>query len=241
MTWPLAAFSAVFVVFLALLLWVSQRQKQRYALAKGVQSTLFVLAALLAFFTGSAARPAAFALLLAALILCAFGDIALGVANQARRKSEGEGKEKVGTAGIRKAPFLAGAAAFLLAHLVFCVLYFHIAPFHPLVLVLPVACVILIYSFEHFGLIRTGKMKPLVFIYPFVVGMMASSALATAIAAGPSPYGALTVAGSILFLISDAILVFLYFGVKKHVAFRISNLLTYYLGVFLLALSSHWF
>lgn len=241
MGWLLWIYTAVFLACLALLLWVSQKRRQRYALAKGVQSGLFVAGALLAYYTGSQNHPTAFPLLMAALLLCAGGDIALGFANQAAKHKKPGGDAAVGTSGARKIPFLGGAAAFLAAHVVFCLLYFSIRPFHPLSLILPVICVALILTFDLRGLIRTGKLRALCVVYPFLVGLMTSAALSSALAADTSSYALLTVAGSILFLLSDLVLVFLYFGATKRGIYRYANLITYYLGVFLLAMSSHWF
>lgn len=237
-------YAAVFLLCLIILLWVSQKRRQRYALAKGIQSALFVGGALLAWFSGNRLAPQSFPLMLTALILCAFGDIALGFANQARHKASATHKDAssaVGTAGVRKVPFLAGAGAFLAAHVVFCIFYFRVNPFHPLCLILPAACVALIMSFEGFGLIRMGKLKFLGIIYPFLVGLMTSAALSAAIAVGASSvFSIITAIGSLLFLLSDTVLVFLYFGVKKHSFYRWANLTTYYLGIFLLAASCRW-
>ena len=46
----------------------------------------------------------------------------------------------------------------------------------------------------------------------------------------------LAAVGGILFLISDCVLLFLYFYYKKRRAFRALNLITYYLGMLCLAL-----
>ncbi len=63
---------AAYVSALVWLLWVAGKNKKRYALAKGVCSALFIAVGLLGGLTGGRARGALFALLMLALLLCAF-------------------------------------------------------------------------------------------------------------------------------------------------------------------------
>lgn len=227
---PIIIFIIVYAACLLLLLWVSKNAKNRYALAKGIQSGLFVAGALLAYFTGSASGSwdlGLFFLMLVALLFCAAGDILLGIANQSKEVSQ--------------KPFLAGAAAFIIAHIVFCIHYFLRVRFGLEVIILPILLVVLIAWFERRAWVRLGQIQRLGYIYTFIVGLMGSGALFTAWQAGlATPVGAFTAIGGILFLLSDAILVFLYFGTTRRPFYRIANLTTYYVGILFLALSLHW-
>lgn len=227
---PLYIFIFAFFICLLMLLWVSKNAKGRYALAKGIQSGLFVIIALVAYFTGSASTShprALFIFILLAFLFCAVGDILLGAANQ--------GKE------VRRGYFLGGAGTFITAHVLFCLHYFVRVSFGLEVLILPVLLVLLIGYFEFRNWIQLGRIRVLGYVYTFIVGLMGSGALFTAYQTSFStPGGLFTAIGGILFLISDAILVFLYFGTKPRSFYRIANLSTYYIGTLFLALSVHW-
>ena len=65
---------------------------------------------------------------------------------------------------------------------------------------------------------------------------MAVSSVAVAGLRGPGNLFA--AAGSVLFLLSDSIIIFLYFYIRQNRWMRFANLTAYYLGLLLLALSA---
>lgn len=254
-------FCAVYVAGLVVLLRVARGHRRWYTLAKGALSALFLLGAVLAWITGSRQHTSVFYLLLAALVLCAAGDVLLGLANSGlfskkRRKQPpaaaagsvdaspaGEASGKAGVsshpAPSRK-PFLFGAGCFSLAHVLYCVLFYGFAPFTWFDGVLPLVLVLVVLWLEHSGRVRLRKMKPVAVVYTFLVGLMATKAAQVGIAAGFVAGSVLLTVGSALFLISDVVLLFLYFGTRRHRIFRGLNLTSYYLGVGMMALSVHW-
>lgn len=214
--WMPVACTGLYLAALIALLWVAKRSRKWYALAKGLCSALFVGTAVLVWLAGGRQAPVYFGLMLAALLLCASGDVLLGAANSRANH-------------VRKGPFLAGAGLFTLAHGVFCVLFMMITPFRWVDLLAPVALVLVLWGLERKKLIRLKKIRPLGYFYTFMVGLMAWKAVATALP--------IVIAGACLFLVSDVILLFLYFGTQRRAWYRTANLTTYYIGVYLLAWS----
>lgn len=220
--------SALYLAALGGLLWVAHANRRLYAAAKGFCSALFVLCALLCWFGGAQRAPWQFALLLAGLLLCAFGDVLLGVAN-------------LNAARVSKKPFLAGAASFTLAHLLLCAHFYLRLPFAWYDLALPALLLAAMYLLEKRGAVRLKKIRPVAYLYTFLVGLMAAKALAAALLVSAPPAQRLVVAaGALLFLVSDAVLLFLYFGHQRRKWYRAANLLCYYGGVWLLALGAYW-
>ncbi|MFQ8832568.1 MAG: lysoplasmalogenase family protein [Ruthenibacterium lactatiformans] len=72
--------------------------------------------------------------------------------------------------------------------------------------------------------------------YSLCVGLMCARGSAFGLACG-GRRGALAAVGAALFLISDAVLLFVYFYVRPRKALRAVNLAAYYLGMLCLALS----
>lgn len=72
--------------------------------------------------------------------------------------------------------------------------------------------------------------------YSLCVGLMCARGTAFGFACG-GRRGALAAVGAALFLISDAVLLFVYFYVRPRKALRAVNLAAYYLGMLCLALS----
>ena len=158
--------------------------------------------------------------LFACLSLCAAGDVLLGLANA--------------HAGFFSRFFLAGAACFTLAHAGLCALFSRFGGgFRPGELILPlllVLCAALAARAKH--KFRLRRMAVPALVYSFFVGLMCAKSVTLALCLGVP----LVAAGGVLFLLSDCVLLFLYFYYKKRKAFRAANLLTYYLGMLCLAL-----
>ncbi|MDL2214114.1 lysoplasmalogenase [Clostridia bacterium OttesenSCG-928-O13] len=221
--------TVLFAISLIFLLWVAKTNKKLYALAKAISSLLFLLCGLRPVFLGEGKVTAGYALLLAGLAFCAFGDVFLGLANSVQNK-------------VSKRPFLAGAFSFTAAHVLFLAMMLIKTPFAWHNLVLPIIMVAVLALLEKKDKIRLKKMRPLAYLYTVVVSMMAGKAVMMLPGAAPvSGDLALFVTGAVLFFISDVILLFLYFGTNRKKYFRGFNLVSYYVGVYMMAMSAPLF
>ena len=198
------------------------KKKKYYAVSKALCSSLFLLCALFAADFGVKGITPTLLLLLAALILCAFGDVFLGVANQKAKTPS-------------RKPFIAGALSFLIAHLLFCLLFYTMLPLCWYDFILPFFMLALLYYLEQGKKVRLKQMRLLAFFYTLLVATMTSKALQVPLLLG---YGTGMAFGAVLFMVSDVILLFLYFGVHRKRWMRTANLLSYYVGVYLMALSA---
>lgn len=219
----------LYTVALAWLLWVARRNRAHYALAKGVCSSLFLVVALVGFYLGNRQAPANFAFLFAALLLCAAGDVLLGLANKKAQR-------------LGKKPFYAGAGSFMLAHLLFLFLFFRYATFRWYNIALPALLAVAMVFFEKSGKVRMKKARPLGYCYAVLIGFMAGKAFEVAVVSSSlsSASRGLVAAGAALFLASDILLMFLYFGTTRRRWLRPANLLTYYVGIYFMALLALW-
>ncbi len=217
--------AAVYLVLLARLLQIagSPRRFHRYTAAKTVTSIGFLVVALLAQFIGRGGMGSRFWLLFLAMAFCAAGDLLLGLANNGH--------------GIHSRTFFRGLVCFGAAHLIFCLFYAFQNPPSWRDLLLPCALLAVTMLLSHKGLLRLHKLRVPAFCYCFLVGLMCSMAI-SAVFPAHGRAQLLCAAGSVLFLISDCIIVFLYFYIRQRSWMRITNLTTYYLGLLLLALSA---
>lgn len=201
----------------------SRRNFHRYAAVKTAASAAFLVTAAAGFFArGGMGRAGA--LLAACLVLCFAGDVLLGLAN------------------VRAAYFghyfAAGAASFCAAHALFCVLFASQASVSPLCFALPaVLTAALCLCARDKRRFRLRRMKVPAVVYSFFVGLMCSLGVSLAFST-PGPHGFLCAVGGFLFLLSDITLLFLYFYHKKRAVLRAVNLVTYYAGMFCLALTA---
>ncbi len=224
----IVAFTILYMACLAVLLVVAKRHKGKYALAKGVCSFLFVAAAVLSWSFGPRRLPGMFAVLLAALLLCAFGDVLLGVSNMAVSHPD-------------KRFFVAGGLSFAVAHVLFVVLFSALWAMHWYDWIFPLLLLAVMLALDLKGKVRLKKLRYLAYVYTVLVGLMAWKAAGGLLYAAAPGTGAVEVCvGAMLFLISDILLLFLYFGVRRFKWLRSANLISYYMGVYLLALSAFW-
>lgn len=225
------------LIYLALLLQLlyvgsSRRFFHYYPISKTCASAGFLALAPIVWYAGqSNVSAAAFAVCMVALVLCATGDILLGFANL--------------RGGSQGSIFKLGVVAFGLAHLVFCALYYTESRFYPLDLLPPLLCVVITFFLEKYKLLRLRKMRIPALCYSFLVGLMVTKAVGLTVWDGFYDHRHLLLAvGSVLFIVSDIILVFMYFGTqltdrRRHIL-RFFNLSTYYIGVLLIALSLYY-
>lgn len=193
--------------------WRGQRRALFY-LAKPL-TTLLILA--LAWVSLSA-LPQYRAWVMAALLCCLVGDIALMLK------------------GTR--PFVLGLSAFLIGHLLLIAAFVTGLPLTPLQLPLPTLLgaavfLLLVTGYAAWLLPRTGKLKPAVLLYLSVLSLMVLAAL---LRAALSERGAddWVLLGALLFALSDAVLAW-----RKFVATpwwgQPATLLSYYLAIGLIA------
>lgn len=206
--------AAVFIVI--------ERMK-RYLVAdviKGVASTFFVV---LGFLGALLSNDVAFArLVMLGLFLGAVADVLLNL----RYVYEGSKGQLAFLAGI--AVFLAGHVAYVCACLPHCRAL-------PLAFVSGVVLAALLLYWI-FGRIE-AKMAFKVFgvFYIGVIVVLNCVALVT-LASAPNAHWAVFFAGTLLFLVSDVILILNTFGPKASFVMRVSNLMLYYVGQLLIAL-----
>ncbi|MEG2087915.1 MAG: lysoplasmalogenase family protein [Angelakisella sp.] len=191
--------------------------KRWHTVTKTATSAVFVAAAVAA----GNSTDSYFQFMLAGLLLCLLGDFFL-----AKAKSN------------TKTPwFFLGGGAFFFAHVVFIAGLSRLDPLSAISFLLPVSMVALVLLLSWMGILRAGKLLPLVGIYIFFVSMLSSKSIGLFLLNPASTRGILAMVGAILFCISDLIILFILFREKPHPALTFVNLLTYYLATMLLALS----
>lgn len=208
-------------------IFIAVEKSERYVLAdaiKGAASALFVLVGLL---SSQLASPQAdqtyIQLILLGLAIGAVADVILNL----RYVFEG-------TQG--KVAFLGGILIFLAGHIAYLLAVSRTCPmlkvFIAIGLVLTGALMMWIFSrieaslvFKIFGVFYIGA-----------ITVMNTVALGSMLA-NPTAHTLTFLAGAILFLISDLALIINTFGPTKHFSLRIANLMLYYVGQLLIALS----
>jgi uncharacterized membrane protein YhhN len=162
-----------------------------------------------------------------AFLLAALGDFLLGLAHS---KDSSDSRT-----------FLAGTLSFLTAHILFYAALTSIDPLRPIDFAIPpvvMAIVILISNGKNVSL---GKMKIPGIIYSFFVGLLFSKGVMILLFQGIGTAHLLIFSGSFLFLVSDMILIFLYFHKSPPKCLAFANLSTYYAAMALLGLSMYPF
>lgn len=188
---------------------------------KGVASAFFVLLGFLGTLSGNA--PEVARLILLGLILGAVADVLLNL----RYVYEGSKAQLAFLAGILV--FLAGHLAYLGAVVPFC-------PALPFVLVVGVILTaVLMYWI--FGRIEAKMVFKVFGVFYVGAIVMLNCVAGCVLAASPSFHWFVFLMGTLLFLISDVILIINNFGPKASFTLRVSNLMLYYVGQLLIALS----
>lgn len=190
-----------------------------HPLGKLLSSIGFVLVATYGgFVTG---QWALYFYMLPGFLLCLCGDVLLGL-------EEGTGREKL---------FLAGLSSFLLGHIAFILAFCMRTELTFKDFILPILVVAVALILVRMKGFNVGKMRGAVLLYSFFVALLFSKAISLVVMSEGAPADVLLCVGSFFFLLSDVIILFLRFYVKQHHLVRFFNLLTYYLGMFLIGLS----
>lgn len=213
----IAVAAGIYLVLAASVL--ALRGRRAYPAAKAAAGVAFtVLAVLCALPVGGAEGVLLFA---AGFALCAAGDVALGVYNLYGRTAWMAG----------------GMGVFFCGHLCFLAGLWQRHAAALAWLLVPLAAAASLVVLLRRGVVRMGRLAPFGVCYCFAVSALLARSLSL-LTAEPGPATGLLCTGALLFWVSDFILLFLYFGRRgKTPALHVANLLTYYGGILLMALS----
>lgn len=177
-----------------------------------------VIAAYCAIGTGNLAF---FWWMLPALVACFVGDIFMALTDK----------------NWNDTVFTIGVAAFAVAHLAFLVAISQLYPFNALELILPALVAVGALFIDRIPRLNVGKLKTALVPYGFLVTWLFSKTLVWVLAGGANALSCTMMTGALLFLISDALLLFIYFFDTPSKSLRFFNQITYYGGMALLALA----
>ena len=210
------------LVVAAAFIYVEKIEKYLAAdVVKGMASVLFVVVGIL---SAGIAKDAAYArIIVVGLIVGAVADVLLNL----RYVFEGENGQRV---------FLVGIVVFLIGHIVYLVA---IAPRCPALIPAVVigallAAALLWWIFQR--ITAKAAFKAFGVVYIGAISIMCAVAATTMLLA-PTAHSAIFFLGAALFLISDVVLILNTFGGEFRFSFRVTNLMLYYAGQLLIALS----
>lgn len=193
-------------------------KKKYYVVIKSICSLGFLMVFLAAGYQSGAFRQ--FWLMLPAFICCLVGDVFMALYNRRRKKTY----------------FLMGTFCFLMGHICFVRWMCRMQPVKFWDFIFPIVMVLVAWILTGMRKIHTGRLRPFIIVYAFFVAMLFAKGVGIVVATR-SLAGYLAAAGSALFLISDVSILFLYFRKHRGPGVHIFNLLTYYYGMFLLAVN----
>ncbi|WP_195543582.1 lysoplasmalogenase family protein [Massiliimalia timonensis] len=214
----------VYYLCLFIMLIVScyhSKWKRYHVLLKTGTSLGFLAMALLAWaelgFVWEAVLPA---LMLPGFLFCFAGDV--GLALYDRKPANGK--------------FLIGLSLFLLGHVLFLLSLYQFTAFSWTDLIFPVLMTGAAFGLTRLKRMDVQKMGPCILAYAFFVSMFCGKGVQTALLFS-SQQGLWLGTGAVLFLLSDLILLFVFFYHPFRPSGKFWNLLTYYGGMMCLALS----
>ncbi|HHX69073.1 MAG: lysoplasmalogenase family protein [Miniphocaeibacter sp.] len=227
MKYFVSIFGVIYIVVLVSLLWVSKKRKDIYLKVKTLTSSLFVFNCFMSFYFSGRKYTGIFLLLILGLVFCLIGDVFLGL-----------NKNRV-LINIRY--FKAGVIGFSVAHILFCIIFYSLIGFFWFDFFLPIILVSIALICEKRNLVRLKKLRKIVNIYAVIIGLMATKAMEVVLLGNLIKiHGILLIVGTGLFLFSDIVLFFVYFGTKKKSYLSLVNLFTYYMGCFFLGLTAYY-
>jgi len=210
----------IVLVVITCFLYGSKNGRSRYTFFKVMTSLCFVGIACYSAILGG--LPELFFFLLPGFWFAVAGDYLLGIAHT---REDYKGKE-----------FIAGAVMFMLAHVAFYVALSTIQDVSPLDFVLPaVFSSVMFFVLQHKPFVL-GKMLIPGLVYTFFVALLLSKGAMLVIFEGHGVRNLLILAGGLLFLISDGVLLFMYFHITPKKNLGALNLGTYYSAMALLGL-----
>jgi uncharacterized membrane protein YhhN len=196
----------------------NKKYSNLYVLAKTLNSLGFILVAIICASIGD--NYELFNNLAPGFIFCFLGDFILGFYNDTQKQKY----------------FLIGLSLFLIGHIAFVLAFTTIQNFMLVDLIFPVIAIAITIGLNKLPEMNCEKMKPIVCVYSFFVSLLFSKSMHIFYMIRTTQMFSLAF-GSTLFLISDILILFLYFYKKKSSLVAILNLATYYYGIFFIALS----
>lgn len=205
-----------------------KKYRKHHITAKTLTSLGFVLIAFTSLFLGkdgtSESRYVYFISLLPGLIFCTAGDIFLAIRSITKKLKW----------------FAWGITMFALAHVLFVISIDRYADYAWWTYLIPLVSVVIAYILFDLPTVDAGKAKWACLIYAYVVTLFGVRAFICMHTWEYSMQGILLFMGALLFFASDTMLVFLYFGKEKIKWLHAANLVSYYLGVGLVAMSIYF-
>lgn len=210
-------YSIAFILLMFSCYW--QPFKKYHVLCKCAASMFFLVTAIY----GGIKNPGGnvFWELFPALLFCFLGDYFLA------KKSENKAKKN----------FMCGLLSFLIGHCLFLVGLSFYEPSNVYVFLLPFAGVLLTFGLLHLKKMVVGSFKRPVLMYAYFVSALFFKCAQIFLHGDGSLFYFLILAGGALFMVSDIIILFLYFYQTRYGIIKFLNLFTYYAATFLLALS----
>ncbi|MEG0308470.1 MAG: lysoplasmalogenase [Clostridium sp.] len=218
-------FFALMLVSLGLLIHFSNNPKGHLKhIFKTTTSVLFILIAISSYGI-SQTNSKYFTFILLALIMSLSGDVFLAFTNR--------------NISIANKPFIFGVGSFSIAHIFFSIAFIVLVPISLthmiLFVVLSIISIIVLKSVKGFNFKGT---LPMVAAYSVIISFMVSRAFAVLPLFQTNNIGTILIAvGTTLFFLSDLILSFVYFYKDCPSYMSTLNLITYYVGQGLIALS----
>lgn len=210
-----------YIVMVSLLIYslIDTRKRHWFFRLKMISSLLFLLMGVVfLLLRGKLTDQLAF---IFGFALCVFGDYEFGLFNNHKRKDY----------------FIVGTSIFLLGHVSFifglCKVYM---PQSYTEIIIPVLAMFGTFFLLKNKNVAAGKMKPIMFVYAFFITTFFSRCIHYYIA-NRTIAGVLLAVGACFFLISDTLILFLYFYRKKRWSTHGWNIATYYLAMCFISIS----
>ena len=206
---------------LPLLLLLKSNGKPHYVWVKALASACFLAVAILcAALGGHTARLLG---VLPGLFLCFCGDVVLGLRNRSHSGTH----------------LAVGLALFLAGHIAFYIRMLLIRPLKLGELLLPALLMLVLVGIVHLPKMHMGKMTAAVYVYGAAISLMFAKSLSLAVLLGGVGNWVYCV-GAGLLLLSDVIIMFVYFYKDAPPAVHVANLTSYYTGMLLMGVSLYF-
>lgn len=215
--------TGISIVIISIFIYINLKitPKQR-TITKAIASLSFLAVGITSFIYGTGDKTYGYILLLG-LTLGVVGDIGLGLKRVFKK-----------TAHIC---FILGTIAFLLGHVAYISLFVMMAPVTLGDVLMAAALALGFIVVGNKAHINYRYMRPIAYMYMATIAFMVIKAISLLPLCGMTTSNIMVALGAVLFVISDMILAFLYFGDKNQTYLKTINLITYYSGQLLIALS----
>lgn len=215
---PICAVIYTIPVCLLLYTLIHKSARKYYVPVKTMASIAFICLAVFCGVTGN--HLGMMAQMMPAFVMCLCGDVFLGFYNGVKNKKL----------------FLGGVATFMLGHICFIGVFVRMQRLSWIDFLFPICAIGITVLVTYAKKMFLGKLRPYVYTYSFFVAMLFSKSLHIMTEA-PTAQTICLAIGATLFLISDFLILFLYFYDKRPWSTHGWNLATYYYGMFFLAVS----